>query len=450
MPASSARAGGRDQVEVLLARRTDDDAERGVGDPAVDAGGEVDAEQVAVLERVVVGESVQDRVVDRRAEHLAERRGAERRVVVDVAGLRALVADHLVRERVELEQVDADVGGLAASAVSTSATKRPAGRICSIWAGVRSSIMDRPYRRVRKVGDMDLVLGTMYFGTRTDEATSFALLDRFVEAGGRVLDTANCYSFWTSPDRPRRSERGAARSLAGRPTPACATSWSWRPRSASSRPTTAGSRGCRRRVIEREAARSLERLGVDTIDVYWAHGEDRSTRARGDGRGVRCAGRRAASCAALGRLQPPDLAGRAGPVIAARLGVEPYTALQLTTSYVEPRPGAPVPGKDHRFGFVSDETVDYLDAHPEMDLWVYSPLVQGSFDRADRPFPEAYDHPGTTDTAGRAQHPGARPRGYPASQAGAGVAGRAWLEADRRGQLGRAARLRARLRPARR
>ncbi len=101
--------------------------------------------------------------------------------------------------------------------------------------------------------------------------------------------------------------------------------------------------------------------------------------------------------------------------IAARLGVEPYTALQLTTSYVDPRPGAHVPGKDHRFGFVSDETVDYLDTHPEMDLWVYSPLVQGSFDRADRPFPEAYDHPGTTErlaTLGRL----AESHGVPASQ----------------------------------
>ena len=44
----------------------------------------------------------------------------------------------------------------------------------------------------------DLVLGTMYFGTRTDEATSFALLDRFVEAGGTTIDTANCYAFWQS------------------------------------------------------------------------------------------------------------------------------------------------------------------------------------------------------------------------------------------------------------
>ncbi len=55
-----------------------------------------------------------------------------------------------------------------------------------------------------------------------------------------------------------------------------------------------------------------------------------------------------------------------------------------------------MPGKDHRFGFVTDETIDYLTTHPEIELWAYSPLIQGGFDRADRPFPEAYDHPGTT------------------------------------------------------
>jgi aryl-alcohol dehydrogenase-like predicted oxidoreductase len=41
-------------------------------------------------------------------------------------------------------------------------------------------------------------------------------------------------------------------------------------------------------------------------------------------------------------------------------------------------------------------------------VWAYSPLIQGAFDRADRPLPGAYDHPGTTarlavlgDVAGR-------------------------------------------------
>lgn len=43
-----------------------------------------------------------------------------------------------------------------------------------------------------------LVLGAMMFGTAVDEATSFAVLDRFVDAGGRWIDTADCYAFWAS------------------------------------------------------------------------------------------------------------------------------------------------------------------------------------------------------------------------------------------------------------
>jgi len=82
--------------------------------------------------------------------------------------------------------------------------------------------------------------------------------------------------------------------------------------------------------------------------------------------------------------------------LARQQGVEPWTLLQLTASYVDPRPRVEVPGKDHRFGFVTDETVDYLESHPEIELWVYSPLIQGSFDRADRPLPDEYHHPGTT------------------------------------------------------
>lgn len=242
---------------------------------------------------------------------------------------------------------------------------------------------------------MDLILGTMYFGTRTDEATSFALLDRFVEAGGRVLDTANCYAFWVSPTgHGGQSEQLLGRWLRANPglreELVIATKVGVEPVDGG------GVEGLSAPVIEREATRSLERLGVDAIDLYWAHGEDRSTDLE-------------ETVAAFGALVSAGLVGRLGVsnhptwrvergrALAARLGVEPWTALQLTTSYVDPRPRAQVPGKDHRFGFVSDETVDYLDEHPDLDLWVYSPLVQGSFDRDDRPFPEAYDHPGTTE-----------------------------------------------------
>lgn len=234
----------------------------------------------------------------------------------------------------------------------------------------------------------------MYFGTRTDEATSYALLDRYVEAGGRILDTANCYSFWSSPTgHGGQSEALLGRWLAANPglrdELVIGTKVGVEPVDGG------GVEGLSAEVIERESVRSLERLGVDVIDLYWAHGEDRSTdleetvAAFGDlverGRVRR-----------LGVSNHPTWRVERGRAIATRLGVEPWTALQLTTSYVDPRPGVQVPGKDHRFGFVSDETIDYLDVHPEMELWVYSPLVQGSFDRADRPFPEAYDHSGTT------------------------------------------------------
>ncbi|MFD3413330.1 aldo/keto reductase [Streptomyces cyaneofuscatus] len=41
-----------------------------------------------------------------------------------------------------------------------------------------------------------LSLGTLPFGTTVDKETSFAALDRFVEAGGTLLDTADNYAFW--------------------------------------------------------------------------------------------------------------------------------------------------------------------------------------------------------------------------------------------------------------
>ncbi len=242
-----------------------------------------------------------------------------------------------------------------------------------------------------------LVLGTMYFGTRTSEADSFALLDRFVERGGRTVDTANCYAFWANDSGAGgQSERVIGEWLRRNPgirdeltiatkvgqEPAVAGEFDW-------------VEGLSAAVIDRELGRSLDRLGIDRVDLYWAHGEDRgvdlaeTVAAFGatvtDGRVRR-----------LGVSNHPTWRVERARAIATELGVEPYTALQLTTSYVRPRPDVQVPGKDHRFGFATDETLDYLVEHPELELWAYSPLIQGSYDRQDRPFPAEYDHPGTT------------------------------------------------------
>lgn len=270
---------------------------------------------------------------------------------------------------------------------------------------------------------MHLVLGAMYFGTRNDRRESFALLDRFVEAGGRVIDTADCYSFWSSSTgRGGQSETTIGEWLRANPgvrdEVVIATKVGMEPEGGSTQGLSEG-------VVRRGAEGSLERLGIDVIDLYWAHGEDRSVDL-------------AETVAAFGALVAEGRVRRLGVsnhptwrveqarALAREQRVEPYTALQLTTSYVEPRPGARVPGKDHRFGFVTDETVDYLACHPDLELWVYSPLVQGSFDRDDRPFPEVYDHSGTTARLA-ALRDVATARGVPASQVVlAWLAARGW------------------------
>ena len=55
-----------------------------------------------------------------------------------------------------------------------------------------------------------LSLGTMHFGTATGEAASFAILDRYVAAGGTFIDTANNYAFWTG------TQGGESEELLGR------------------------------------------------------------------------------------------------------------------------------------------------------------------------------------------------------------------------------------------
>jgi aryl-alcohol dehydrogenase-like predicted oxidoreductase len=79
--------------------------------------------------------------------------------------------------------------------------------------------------------------------------------------------------------------------------------------------------------------------------------------------------------------------------LARDLGVEGWTALQLRHSFVSPRPGAALPDQGHVL--VSQEAIDYVTTEPGLAMWAYTPLLNGAYARADRPLPEAYDHPGT-------------------------------------------------------
>ena len=114
-----------------------------------------------------------------------------------------------------------------------------------------------------------LMLGGNVFGWTADEATSFAVLDRFVEAGGTLIDTADVYSVWGEGHRGGESETviGAwlkARNAYGRVQIATKVG----------KLAVDGKDGLSRAVIEQACDASLKRLGVERIDLYFAHADD--------------------------------------------------------------------------------------------------------------------------------------------------------------------------------
>jgi len=117
-----------------------------------------------------------------------------------------------------------------------------------------------------------LCLGGNVFGWTADEVTSFALLDRFVQAGGNFIDSANVYSRWVPGHQGGESESVVGRWLkqggkrdglviatkVGMDMPGLGV-------------------GLTPAQIERGAEDSLRRLQTDCIDLYYAHSDDATT-----------------------------------------------------------------------------------------------------------------------------------------------------------------------------
>lgn len=237
----------------------------------------------------------------------------------------------------------------------------------------------------------------MMFGTTIDEDTSFALLDRFVERGGVWIDTADCYSFWASETgQGGDSERVLGRWLAARPgvrdRVRIATKLGAEPLWAGSWPDRRA--GLSRRAVLEAFSGSLERLGVDGVDLLWLHQEDRTTPIE-------------ETVEALAELTGGGLTARVGAsnhpawrierarAHARHLGATPIDALQLNATYLRVRPGTRPPGVEHRFGVYSDEQRDYAETHG-LEVWAYTPLLGGAYDNPAKDIPEVYEHPGTS------------------------------------------------------
>jgi aryl-alcohol dehydrogenase-like predicted oxidoreductase len=117
-----------------------------------------------------------------------------------------------------------------------------------------------------------LAFGGNVFGWSADEATSFALLDAFVDAGFDLVDTADVYSRWVRGHTGGESETVIGKWLkkgGKRDAVTIATKVG--------KDMGSGNVGLSKQHIARAIDASLKRLQTDHVDLYQSHDDDRST-----------------------------------------------------------------------------------------------------------------------------------------------------------------------------
>lgn len=151
-----------------------------------------------------------------------------------------------------------------ARATATSRTMNESGRTTNALPGYLGHIATMAVQPSR------ICYGTADMGTKADRDTSLALLDRYVALGGNFLDSAHVYASWLP------TGAGASERMIGE----------WLRAHGSREGIVIGTKGAHpplgnmaqsrlaRGDIESDLTDSLERLGVDHIDIYYLHRDD--------------------------------------------------------------------------------------------------------------------------------------------------------------------------------
>jgi aryl-alcohol dehydrogenase-like predicted oxidoreductase len=247
-----------------------------------------------------------------------------------------------------------------------------------------------------------LALGAMLMGTSTDEPTSVRMLERYLEAGGSFIDTADCYAWWPGPGfTGGESEELLGRWLTQsgkRDEIFLATKGSAWVRDPEAIRTGDGSYetmaaqwvGAGGDTLRHAIDDSLRRLRTDHVDLYYVHVDDRSTPleetlealaeivAAGKARYIGWSNVRAWR---LERVR----------ALAEQNGWPVPVAVQEQHSYLRPKGGA------NTLSIVDDEKIDYLRARDDLTLVAYSPILKGIYDdlvkREGHPIMESYAGP---------------------------------------------------------
>jgi aryl-alcohol dehydrogenase-like predicted oxidoreductase len=236
----------------------------------------------------------------------------------------------------------------------------------------------------------ELQLGAMHFGTRTDEATARSLLDAFFERGGNFVDTSNNYAFWAKGAVGGESESVLGRWLKDRgrrDDVVIATK-------TGALPNHPGGgfddiQGLGRAAILGSIDDSLQRLGTDYVDLYYAHIDDRTTPIEETlaafAEVIRAGKARAIGCSnyTAWRIMEALMTSRGR-------GLPEYVCVQHRQSYLQRR-GHTDLGRHRELGLKgigtdhsrSDEHLDLARFNPGFRIIAYSPLLQGGYARPD-------------------------------------------------------------------
>lgn len=133
------------------------------------------------------------------------------------------------------------------------------------------------YRKLGNTGlrVSPLCLGTMQFGWTADERTSMEVLTRATEEGINFIDTADVYSRWVDGNSGGESERIIGKWLSQKVVPREEIVIATKVRGRMG--VGPNDAGLSRRHIVNAVEGSLQRLGVDYIDLYQTHSPDRNT-----------------------------------------------------------------------------------------------------------------------------------------------------------------------------
>jgi aryl-alcohol dehydrogenase-like predicted oxidoreductase len=224
----------------------------------------------------------------------------------------------------------------------------------------------------------ELCLGAMYFGTVTPTDVSERLLDMFMEAGGNFIDTANIYATWRGNGDGGESEKLLGdwmRSRKNRASVFIASKVGF---------GMPDGDGLSAKQIIYQAEQSLKRLNIDTIDLYYAHRDDRNVSLEESLEAFNQlvqAGK--VRYIAASNYRPWRL--MKALAISRQNGWSEFQAIQQRHTFLRPLPEAKFANGNQ---VVLDNDLNDLCLQENITIYAFSALLAGAYTRSDRSMDE--------------------------------------------------------------